>query len=118
MAGSKGRAQVIKAFAHHAKRKIGNYHSDGETLRVFGNTVARWREGTYGDRVYLTDAGWRTRTTKEALSDILWWTSSHWHHLRQIKHGWFLTAGEDAVPWTGSLEYYAEPVGKQMHMWG
>lgn len=62
MAGEK----AISAFLQHENKKDGNTISTGNELRLFGNTIAEWRE----DGLYITDAGWDTRTTKDRLCKL------------------------------------------------
>lgn len=60
------RHEVVKAFMNKMPKKAGNYTTDGETLRLWGNAIAQWR----GSKLYVTDAGWDTVTTKRTLNLI------------------------------------------------
>lgn len=47
-------------------RRIGNTVSDGLTLKLHGNTIAEWRDGS----LWVTTAGWNTSTTKDRLNGL------------------------------------------------
>jgi hypothetical protein len=51
----------------HGGTKRHRYSTDGKSLYVWGNEVARRIRGA----VYITDAGWRTNLTSNVLNEIL-----------------------------------------------
>lgn len=55
---------VIAAFLEGKKKKQGNGQTDGRSLYLFGNLIAEHRE----DGLYVTNAGWPTRTTNKWLN--------------------------------------------------
>lgn len=57
---------VVSAFMQHKARKVGNTESTGERLYLHGNCIARWS----GENVEVTNAGWRSATTKDRLNGI------------------------------------------------
>jgi len=58
--------QICEAFQNHTKRRIGNSYTDGKSLYLHGNEIARWKD----DGLYITNAGWRSNTTKERLNGL------------------------------------------------
>jgi hypothetical protein len=75
--------QIVKAFLAGRKRRLGHarrmepgggvgdrgirYETDGKTLWVWGNEVAR----RVRNAVYITDAGWMTLLTRNVLNEVL-----------------------------------------------
>jgi hypothetical protein len=57
---------VIAAFLEGKKKKQGNGQTDGRSLFLFGNLIAEHRE----DGLYVTNAGWPTRTTNKWLNTL------------------------------------------------
>ena len=55
---------VIQSFLEGKKKKQGNGQTDGRSLYLFGNLIAEHRE----DGLYVTNAGWPTRTTNKWLN--------------------------------------------------
>jgi hypothetical protein len=55
---------VIQSFLEGKKKKQGNGQTDGRSLFLFGNLIAEHRE----DGLYVTNAGWPTRTTNKWLN--------------------------------------------------
>lgn len=75
MAGEK----AIEAFLQHKNKKDGNTVSEADELRLFGNTIAEWRDG----ELWITNDGWFTRTTKDRLCKL-------GVRIHQEKGKWFL----------------------------
>lgn len=108
MSSNKGRIDVIDCFLAGKTRRCGNYRTDGEELRLFGNLIAfhKVQEGA-DDLVVLRDAHHRTASTKGALNDLLrrlragvriWQEDFAWY----VSSGWTTTAAKE--PWQGGLE--------------
>lgn len=77
MAGEK----AIKAFMERKVKQEGNTVSTGKTLLLFGNEIAEWRN----DKLWITNAGWFSVTTKDRLNKIPLVKS-----VQQVKGEWFL----------------------------
>jgi len=58
--------QIIDAFMKGEAKKINNTHTDGQSLWLFGNKIAKHKE----DGLYISNAGWKSNTTKERLNGI------------------------------------------------
>jgi hypothetical protein len=59
-------ARICTAFEQRRTLKINNSQTDGTSLWLFGNKIAEWRE----DGIWITDAGWQSKTTKERLNGL------------------------------------------------
>jgi hypothetical protein len=57
---------VIQSFLEGKKKKQGNGQTDGRSLYLFGNLIARHEV----DGLYVTNAGWPTRTTNKWLNTL------------------------------------------------
>ena len=57
---------VIEAFLQGKKKKQGNGQTDGQSLYLFGNLIARHEV----DGLYVSNAGWPTRTTNKWLNQL------------------------------------------------
>jgi len=57
---------VASAFMQGRAKKVSNTQTDGKSLWLFGNKIAEHRE----DGLYITNCGWKTKTTKERLNAI------------------------------------------------
>lgn len=55
---------VIEAFKNQKAKKISNTESTEKELLLFGNTIAEWRN----NKIWITNAGWRTVTTRDRLN--------------------------------------------------
>lgn len=59
--------EIIRAaFMARTAKACGNSSTDGESLFLHGNKIARWN----GNTLEITDAGWPTRTTHERLNGL------------------------------------------------
>ena len=45
------------------QKKISNTESTGIELKLFGNTIAKWKD----NKIWITSAGWKTVTTRDRL---------------------------------------------------
>lgn len=54
------------AFEARRPFRRGNTHTDGTTLYLFGHAIAQHRD----NGLYITHAGWPTRTTCERLNGL------------------------------------------------
>lgn len=59
-------SKIVEAFLIGNPRKIDNSVTDGESLYLFGNKIAEHRH----DGLYITNAGWTSKTTKDRLNHI------------------------------------------------
>lgn len=71
-------------------RTVGNSHTDGETLFLHGNAIARHTP----EGVEVTTAGWNSNTTKERLNGI------PGVHIQQKNFALFLNGNEWDGSWT------------------
>lgn len=58
--------KVVNAFINGQRFKSGNDFTDGTTMTLHGNEIAKKE----GNEVWITNAGWATKTTKERLNGI------------------------------------------------
>lgn len=80
--------EIVSAFMNHETKKIGNSRTDGMTLYLHDNAIAKWdAEG----RLWVTNAGWWSTTTKERLNGL------PGVMLCQKKFTWYL----NEEPWNG-----------------
>ena len=93
------------ALMNHRRYRVGNTTVDVDPegvahLRLFGNRIAKH---TPDGRVFITDAGWCTRTTQARLSEVLRFYDVG---ITRRSGRWLLTTG----PWTGEwTEVYNQP---------
>ncbi len=86
---------VIAAFNEGKAKKVGNTHTDGKSLFLHGNKIAEHRD----DGLYISNAGWFSKTTKERLNglpDL---------YISQKKYKWYIhrsTEQDSSVEWDGS----------------
>lgn len=59
-------SQLCRAFQYGRKLSIGNTKTDGRSLFLHGNEIARRTD--FG--LYITNAGWASNTTKERLNGL------------------------------------------------
>lgn len=89
---------VVSAFLEGRSKRIDNTETDGVSLRLHGNTIAEWRP----DGLWVTDAGWTTRTTRERLNGLfraMDCNATVWSYRREQQ----LTFGSSVCsPWDGS----------------
>lgn len=58
--------RIVTAFENRYELRIDNSRTDGRSLWLFGNKIAEWR----GDGLWITNAGWDSRTTYERLNGL------------------------------------------------
>lgn len=58
--------EIAHAFLSGVKKKVGNSYTDGNTLYLHGNAIAKIEKG----KLFVTTAGWGTPTTKERLNAL------------------------------------------------
>lgn len=80
--------EIVRAFMLRESRTIGNSHTDGQTLYLHGNAIAKYDEM---GRLWITTAGWKSNTTKERLNGL------PGVHVYQRNHIWYL----NNHPWNG-----------------
>lgn len=59
-------AEITRAFEGRYALKIDNSRTDGQSLWLFDNRIAEWR----GDGLWISNAGWQSKTTKERLNGL------------------------------------------------
>jgi len=59
--------QVVAAFVEGRRKSSGNTSTDGRTLRLHGNEIARFDES---DALEISLAGWDTATTRDRLRGV------------------------------------------------
>lgn len=81
--------EVVGAFERMTPRTLGNTHTDGMSLFLHGNEIAR--HTTEG--IKITNAGWMSNTTKERLNGLRGVSIS------QKKGVWYLNGKEWDGEW-------------------
>ena len=102
--------KIVRAFEERRALKIDNSRTDGDCLWLFENKIAEWR----GGNLWITDAGWDSKTTKERLNGLSGVS------IRQQRGVWFLNGrawnGGWVNAWTWdvySRQYEAEAVANE-----
>lgn len=85
--------QIISAFREGRTLRISNSYTDGTSLFLFGNKIAEYR----GNGLWITNAGWQSKTTMERLNGI------DGVRVRQRNHQWYL----NDVAWDGNWVHVA-----------
>lgn len=80
--------KIVHAFEGRYALKVDNSRTDGESLWLFGNRIAAWRE----NGLWITNAGWDSKTTKERLNGLTG------VHIQQRRGSWYL----NGRVWDGS----------------
>lgn len=75
---------TVRAFLNREALKLGNTHTDGMTLFLHNNPIARHTP----DGLEITNAGWSTSTTKERLNGL------PGVHIVQKAGTWYLNGNE------------------------
>lgn len=87
---------MIDAIRDRRDWQSGNTSVDqtdhGAVVRLFGNVIARVEHEE--SRVFITDAGWQTATTKSRINAILSVLTNGRGHIYQQRFLWFLTRGD------------------------
>ena len=78
---------VIEAFKEQKAKKLSNTESTGIELKLFGNTIAKWKD----NKIWITSAGWKTVTTRDRLQIL-------GAKLKQKQGIWYL----NGVEWNGN----------------
>ena len=89
--------QSCEAFEARQTFKKANMSTDGETLRLHGNAIAKHTS----NGMWITDAGWATRTTKERLNGL------SGVRISQRKGVWYL----NDIAWSGEWVLVSEFTG-------
>ena len=76
--------RIVRAFEERRTLRIDNSSTDGDCLWLFENKIAEWR----GGNLWITDAGWDSKTTKERLNGLSGVS------IRQQRGVWFLNGRE------------------------
>jgi hypothetical protein len=71
---------IVNAFQNSRSLRIDNSRTDGESLWLFNNKIAEIRR----DGLWITNAGWKSRTTKERLNGL------SGVHIQSVRGNWFL----------------------------
>lgn len=58
--------KICRAFQERRALKISNSETDGDSLWLFGNMIATYRN----EELFVTNAGWRSNITKERLNGL------------------------------------------------
>lgn len=59
--------EIVAAFMNHETKRIGNSGTNGTVLFLHDNAIAKWDEE---GRLWVTNAGWNSSTTKERLNGL------------------------------------------------
>lgn len=89
---------VVSAFLEGRSKRIDNTETDGVSLRLHGNTIAEWRP----DGLWITDAGWPTRTTHDRLKGLFTAIGSACHVWSARKGQYLIVEGGCSGFWDGS----------------
>jgi hypothetical protein len=77
--------EIASAFIAGKRKTMGNTHTDGKTLWLHGNAIAR-RNDKGG--IEISSAGWETVTTKERLNTVLYYLNAG--YVQQKNWQWFV----------------------------
>jgi len=65
--------EIVNAFMERKPRSISNSSTDGTTLYLHGNAIARHTgEGVSAEGLEISMAGWPSNTTRERLNGLPW----------------------------------------------
>ena len=78
---------IVNAFYKGETKKFSNTTTDGQSIWLFGNMIAKKYQGG----LWITNAGWQSNTTKERLNGF------EGVSIQVIKGVWFL----NGKPWNG-----------------
>lgn len=92
---------AARAFINRKPFRRANTWTDGTTLYLHGNVIARWDNGI----LQIRSAGWETKTTKERLNGVL--SLLNLPRITQKNYTWYV--GD--MPWTSS--YLFIPIKQQ-----
>lgn len=81
--------EIVAAFMNHETRRIGNSRTDGTTLYLHDNAIAKFDDR---GQLWITNAGWQSVTTKERLNGLPGVS------IYQKNYTWYL----NDRPWDGS----------------
>lgn len=81
---------VVGSFNMGRAAKLSNTETDGNSLWLFGNKIAEYRNGN----IWITNAGWSTNTTKERLNAV------KGVNISQKNGTWYLNGKEWNGEWT------------------
>lgn len=81
---------IVNAFEGRRAKKINNTETDGTRLWLHSNKIAEWR----GDELWISNAGWFSRTTKERLNGLTG------VHITQKNGNWYLNGNFWGGEWT------------------
>ena len=81
--------RIVRAFEGRYEFRIDNSYTDGQGLWLHGNKIAMW-----DGNLWITDAGWRSRVTKERLNGLSGVS------IRQERGVWYLNGREWNGEWT------------------
>jgi hypothetical protein len=59
--------KIAVSFENNRSRKVGNTHTDGQSVFLYGNKIIERRED---GSVWVSLAGWNTPTTRSRINDI------------------------------------------------
>jgi len=92
--------EIVWAFRNRRKLTVGNTHTDGRSIFLHGNEIAKWDND--GD-LLITNAGWSSNTTKERLNGLPSVSIS------QRDYVWYLNGMKWDGEWVRVTDYgYAE----------
>ena len=80
--------KIVWAFERRQILRIDNSRTDGQSLWLFGNKIAEWRE----NGLWVSNGGWDSKTTKERLNGLTG------VHIQQRRGTWYL----NERAWDGS----------------
>jgi hypothetical protein len=91
-------SKINNAFVQGQAKKISNTHTDGQSLWLFDNKIAEHRE----DGMYITNAGWKSRTTKERLNGLpdvsIFQKKGEWYLNGNMWDGGWIRVNENTPP--------------------
>jgi hypothetical protein len=85
---------IANAFYKGEAKKISNTTTDGESIWLFGNMIAKKLHGS----LWITNAGWQSNTTKERLNGL------EGVSIQTIKGAWFLNGKQWSGGWVEVLK--------------
>ncbi len=89
---------IASAFMNGEVKSMSNTKTDGKNLWLFGNKIAEHRE----DGMYISNAGWKSQTTKERLNGLpnvnISSKKGNWHLNGEEWDGDWIKVCNDAPP--------------------
>ena len=90
---------IVNAFNRGECKKIDNTRTDGQSIWLFGNKIAKKING----ELWITNAGWQSNTTKERLNGL------DGVQINVRRGNWYLNGVQWNGGWTAANVMYSTP---------